>query len=397
MAKLTHRQSGFRAKLKIFIILTVIGVCTILALGLSLLIFEIEDTIYCDGIIVPDKTFEIVGHVEAHVIKFNNRIGDDVKKGDIIAELDTRVYESNAIALEAAIRELEAEQELKKVELAILEKEPLPKDLWYAKTNLQERTEIVKVSRERLDRSKKLQMVSAISKVEFEKVELEAIQHEAELKRAEENYRRVQSGLGQKYIEKAKKDLALVAAKLKGKKEELAFIRNRISECKLVAPADGRLVELGCKDTWYVARGKVAAVIAAGKRIRAIAKIDARVIRKVKPKQPARVTSDVYNKYQYGNFKGIVKWIGDIPLDSAPNDPIVRYPAEIELDPEGFTLKYGSGVEIAIITGKQPAIFSLLNMSDEDFEYNRRKRAAYQKAVADEKMHLEKIGSRNQE
>jgi hypothetical protein len=146
-----------------------------------------------------------------------------------------------------------------------------------------------------------------------------------------------------------------------------------------VAPASGRIVALPCKDTWYVARGKTAAVIAAGTRIRAIARIDASVVRKVKPGQKVRITSDVYNKYQYGNFTGVVKWIGDVPLDPDPKNKLILYPAEVEMDPEGYVLKYGSGVELAIITGRQPAIYALLNMSDEDFQEIRRKRAAYRK------------------
>ena len=382
-----NRTARTRIRLKIYIMLIVGGILIMSVLGISLFMFKIEDTVYCEGVIVPEHTFEIVGHIDAHVKKFNHRMGDDVKKGDILAELDSRSYESDAIALESAITELEAELEVQKAALEILKKEPLPKDLWFSKTNVLERKKLAEVTRDRMERSRKLQLVSAISKAEFEKIELEAIQREADLARAEENLRRVESGLGPKYIEKAKRDIELVTAKIKGKKAELAFIRKRIGECRIVAPADGRIVRLQCKDTWYVARGKVAAVIASGSKVRAIAKISPIVIRKVKPGQNVRVTSDVYNKYQYGNFNGVVKWIGDIPLNTETGGRIL-YPAEVELDPEGYVLKYGSGVELAIITGKQPAIYALLNMSDEDFQEIRRKRAAHRKAAASENLDL---------
>ena len=375
MSKSGNRNSNLRAKIRVFIILTIVGAVAILAALLSLFLFEIEDTIYADGVIIPEHTFELVGHVDAHVKKFNFRTGDDVKEGEVIAELDSRAYEAAAITADAAVRELAAELEVKKAELRILEKEPLPKELWYSKTNLKECQEQVERARDRLDRSKKLQLVSAISKIEFEKAELEAIASEAELARAKENARRVDEGLGQQYIEKAKRDVGLVAAKLEGKKAELAFLQKQIDECKLVAPATGRLVELDCKNTWYVERGKVAAKIASGNRIRAIARVDARVVRKVKPGQRVRVTSDVYNKLQYGNFTGVVKWIGDIPLQSAQQTATTLYPVEVELDPEGYVLKYGSGVELAIVTGKQPAMFALLNMSDEDFDAGRKREA----------------------
>ena len=157
-----------------------------------------------------------------------------------------------------------------------------------------------------------------------------------------------------------------------------------------MAPATGRLVELDCKNTWYVERGKVAAKIASGNRIRAIARVDARVVRKVKPGQRVRVTSDVYNKLQYGNFTGVVKWIGDIPLQSAQQTATTLYPVEVELDPEGYVLKYGSGVELAIVTGKQPAIFALLNMSDEDFDAARKREAMRRRYEAE---HLTPAGA----
>ncbi|MBO5760935.1 MAG: HlyD family efflux transporter periplasmic adaptor subunit [Lentisphaeria bacterium] len=365
--------SGIRSKMRLMLILTAIGGGAVVIAGLALLLIEIEDTIFARGAVVPEHTYEIVGHLDAQVKKFNFRTGDDVKTGDVIAELDTRSYESSAIAADAEIKELAAELELKKTELAILEKEPLPKELWYAAMNHKEASERSKRLLARLDRSKKLQLVSAISLIEFEKVEMEAIAGEGELARAKKNLQIVNSGLGKLYIAKAKREIALVEAKLAGKKAELAFLQKCIRDCRIVAPADGRLVLLPSKNSWYVSQGKVAAIIAAGNKSRARCKVDVNVVRKVKPGQLVRVTSDVYNRLQYGEFLGKVRWISDVPDDTDPNQ--IRYIVEVELDPEGFHLKYGSGVEVAIITGKQPAMFALLNLTkeSEDEELRRRK------------------------
>ena len=91
MSKSGNRNSNLRAKIRVFIILTIVGAVAILAALLSLFLFEIEDTIYADGVIIPEHTFELVGHVDAHVKKFNFRTGDDVKEGEVIAELDSRL------------------------------------------------------------------------------------------------------------------------------------------------------------------------------------------------------------------------------------------------------------------------------------------------------------------
>ena len=185
--------SGIRSKMKLMLILTAIGGSALLIAAIAMVLIEIEDTIFARGSIVPEHTYEIVGHLDAQVTKFNFRTGEDVKVGDVIAELDTRSYEASAIAAEAAIRELTAELNLKKTELAILEKEPLPKDLWYAVMNHKEASERYKRLAARLDRSKKLQLVSAISLMEFEKVELEAIAGEGELSRMKKNLQIVET------------------------------------------------------------------------------------------------------------------------------------------------------------------------------------------------------------
>ena len=100
MSKSGNRNSNLRAKIRVFIILTIVGAVAILAALLSLFLFEIEDTIYADGFSIPEHTFELVGHVAAHVKKFNFRTGDDVKEGEVIAELDSRAYEAAAITAE---------------------------------------------------------------------------------------------------------------------------------------------------------------------------------------------------------------------------------------------------------------------------------------------------------
>ena len=366
---------GLRSQLKVLLILAAIGGGAILITLLALLFFEIEDTIYSRGKVVPEHTFEIVGHLDAPVTKFHFRMGQDVKAGDVLAELDPKSYEAGALAAETAIGELAAELELKKAELAILEKEPLPQSLWYSDMNYREAFERNKRLSDRLERSKKLQLVSAISKIEFEKVELEAIQGEADLARAGWNHKMVKSGLGKLYLVKARKELALVQAKLDGKKKELAYLKKCIASCRLIAPANGRIVDIPAKNLWYVSQGKAAFVLASGTKIRARCKVDASVVRKVKPGQKVRVTSDIYNWLQYGDFDGIVKWIADTPAEEGAQ---ALYTVEVELAPgsEEFALKYGSGVEVAIITGRNPAIFVLLNIaleSDEEKELRRRR------------------------
>ena len=61
------RTAKTRIRLKIYIMLIIGGALVMSVLGISLFMFKIEDTIYCPGVIVPEHTFEIVGHIDAHV------------------------------------------------------------------------------------------------------------------------------------------------------------------------------------------------------------------------------------------------------------------------------------------------------------------------------------------
>ena len=67
MSKSGNRNSNLRAKIRVFIILTIVGAVAILAALLSLFLFEIEDTIYADGVIIPEHTFELVGLSLIHI------------------------------------------------------------------------------------------------------------------------------------------------------------------------------------------------------------------------------------------------------------------------------------------------------------------------------------------
>jgi multidrug resistance efflux pump len=134
--------------------------------------------------------------------------------GDVIAVIDSIQYEEEYVSTQSSLHELEAELEVKKAELAALERNPLPKDLWNAKTNLEECKATAERTAGKLERYKKLDNQSAISKKEFEAAEIENIQAQADYQRAIGNYSIVKSGLGDKYIEKAQREIDLVKARI---------------------------------------------------------------------------------------------------------------------------------------------------------------------------------------
>ena len=360
----TH-QGGLRGKHRL---LTIIGFSLVLlVIGgiISLFLIEIEDVIYAKGKIASEITYDVISHLDGRVVRLNFDEGDDVKEGDVIAQVDAIEYEEEQVRIESEIREYEAELEVKKAELEALRTNPLPKELWYAETNLRESTDKAQRTQARLNRSLKLSTNNAISKREFEDAEIENIKAQGELARARENLEMVRSGVGERNIEKAERDIDLVQAKIASRRAALKLVERRIRECRIVAPSDGRLVTLPCKYSTYVQKGELAARMSAGTTLKGIAYVDETVVRKVRIGQSVRISSGVFNRLEYGSFYGSVDRVYDTPIQD-PDTNATRYPVEVTIDSQGRPLKLGSSADFAIVTGREPVIYTILNMTSEE-------------------------------
>lgn len=365
---MTHKTGGLRGKLRTLSIVGLVLGMLVTGAVLSLFFLEIEDVVYAQGKLTSEITYDIIGHLDSRVTQLNFEEGDDVESGDVIALLDTTEFDEERIRLEAEIREYEAELEVKIAECEALKVNPLPKELWYAESNLKESTEKSKRTEARMRRSLQLASNNAISKREFEEAEIEHIKVQGEVDRARESLRLVQSGIGERNVEKAERDINLVRAKIEGRKAELEFLKRQLAECRITAPNSGRLVELPCKYTRYVQKGVVAARLSSGGAIRGIAYVDESVVRKVRPGQVVRISSGVFNRLEYGIFYGEVTRIYDTPVQE-PSTNMTRYPVELSIDPQGRPLRLGSSAEFAIVTGHEPVIYTILNLTRHD-EYD---------------------------
>lgn len=363
-------RSGLRWKLNLF---AAIGFCLFLLVFagiIALFMIEIEDVIYADGRIASELPFEIISHLDGRMTRLNFEEGADVKPGDVIALIDSTPYEEELVRIESAIHELEAEREVKQAELAALKSNPLPKELWYAETNLKECEEKAQRAAAQLERVRKLVVTNTISVKEFEDGEVEHIKAQAELERARENMRKVKSGLGERNIEKAQRDIDLVQAKIDSRRAALKFVNKNLAECRIVAPIAGRLVALPCKYTMYVQKGTVAVKMSSGSMIKGIAYVDEGVVRKVRQGQEVRISSGVFNRLKFGSFYGRVDRIHDTP-EALAGSGNTKYPVEISIDAAGRPLKLGSSAEFAIIAGREPVIYSIIGVTKDDLKPNR--------------------------
>ncbi len=354
---------GLRGKLRVFTYIG-FGLVLLMAGGIfSLFVIEIEDVIYAKGKIASELAYDLISPIDARVVKLNFDEGADVKKGDVIAVLDSVNFEEDELRIESEILELLAEIEVKKSEIAALRANPLPKELWYAETNVKESADRAARTEARLERSQRLAHTNAISKRELEDAEIENIRTQADYARARENLQMVKSGLGEHNIAKAERELDLIHAKIEGRRAALKLIRRRIEECKLIAPADGRIVVLPCKYTMYAEKGQIAAKFSSGNTIKGMAYVNESSVRKIRRGQVVRISSGVFNRLEYGSFSGVVDRVYDTPLEQPGNGETTKYPVEITIDSQGRPLKLGSSASFDIVAGREPVIIAILGLS----------------------------------
>ena len=176
-----HTRYRLRSSLKVFILLIVIALLMIPLAGILLFVFEVEDSVICEGEVSPEEEYEIVSHLSGRLMSLNVHTGQKVSKGDVLAVIDSTEFENSLITLQSEIRQLEAEQSVAQVALANEKADPLPQDLWHAETNLQECREKEAKAKDKLERYTRLLEQNAVAKVDLENIELEYIEAEAAL------------------------------------------------------------------------------------------------------------------------------------------------------------------------------------------------------------------------
>ena len=106
------------------------------------------------------------------------------------------------------------------------------------------------------------------------------------------------------------------------------------------------------------------AKFAANKYKKVIGLIHESQIYKVEPGQPVRIKAGQYNYLDYGYFPGRVESVYQLPekIDGAN-----YYPVKILIDSEQMPLRFGSGCEVTIITGRERILALMLGIRSKDY------------------------------
>lgn len=157
---------------------------------------SIESLVTAQGTLEPKDYVDVGAQVSGQVQKLHVQIGDNVKSGDLIAEIDSKTYESVIAGDEAQLAQLEAQK--------------------------QEKQATVKQAGLDMERNRTLVNSKAISKSVFDQ--------------SETNYN------------VAKAQLAAIEAQIKQQESTLEKDKTNLTYTKIFAPFDGTIVDLAVKE-----------------------------------------------------------------------------------------------------------------------------------------------------
>ena len=336
--------------------------CLVVLLGIILLLVcgEMEETVSGRGEVEALFDYRIRSTVDAKIVKINKKEGQAVKKGDLLLTLEDRELKEEIIRTRSQIAELQGECDVQQNQLHILRNDPLPERYRNVAIALDEASKKTEKSQARLETYSKLYQRKVISRKDFEEVELENIRNTAERQKAQEDYHRVEAGLGRKIIAKAENQLRLLQTRLENQRTMLRQQEQRLNDYRILAPDNGIVSQIPDLPGGFLKAGDQLARISSVNQRKFVVHIDQSTVHKVKNGQNARILSDSYNYFEYGYFAGRVIKVAELPQKI---DGRFLYPVEVLVTSEPFQLKLGSTADIKIITGREKIFIGLLGHS----------------------------------
>ncbi len=216
---------------------------------------NITETVFASGILVPDNQYNLTAQNDGYLVKLNFIEGDTVKAGTILAIIENKQNDANAIGANALLAIAGAN---------IAPNAPALKQL---SANIDLGKLKLKEDSVQAERYKKLYQEKSVSKLDYENMELALANSKSSLTALQENYKLLQQQAEQQLIsQKSQTDVNIV---LKENNEIKAVIGGKVFQ---------KQKQLGD----YVKKGDVIAVIGNQDYIYAKLSIDETNISKIK-------------------------------------------------------------------------------------------------------------------
>ena len=357
-----HRFLMFRIIVSLILLLT-------LVLLLIACFGNMEDAVKGEGTVVGIREYDLKTLVSAKIVQVYHHSGSEVKRGELLVEFDSRDHKDKIAALEHELEELCEELSVKEEELKILRKDPLPEHFRHTRLQLEEAKERLAKHEHELKVYTDLFNRKTITRKEFLEVQLAHLSCQMTLRRHQEDWEKINSGIAQDILNKAEKELSLLKKRIEGKQKEIAVARKQLDDYKLYAPDAGVITDIPPRPGGFYERSEVVVKFSANQNKKVIAMIDEKQIFKVSPGRQVRIYCEQYNYLDYGYFNGKVTHIYQLPVKQ---NGINHYPVRIVLDEEQYPLRFGSGCEVTIVAGRERIISVLLGLEGKRLPFRKK-------------------------
>ncbi len=331
----------------------------------------IRFTVPSTGRVVSNLDVEIKCKASGEVINLLFDISDQVKKGDLLVELDPvdeqRKVKQGKIALtssQARLKQSKVELQIAKKGLAI-ERKSVESVLKSAKASAID-------ARAKAERRKHLFEKKLTSQESKESMEIAAIQAEVDLENAK--IRMEELALKEKELEINRQNVRLAEAQVETDIINLSLAEQRLQDTKVFSPIDGVVSERNVQTGQIISSGisnvgggTVAMVISDLSRMFIIASVDESDIGKVELSQNVIITADAFLGKR---FSGKIERIG---IKGVNVSNVVTFEVKIELIGANKSLlkpEMTTNIEI-IVAEKEEALLvpseAVLNKDDQDF------------------------------
>ena len=329
----------------------------LIVIGLAL--FRVELTIRTTGQVYSRDETRLFAPSSGVIAQHRAQLGQDVRAGDVLIELDDTDLALRTVQLERELAETDAALVQKDIALRQLDIRPAPPEMVAAAQRKERLARIVSIQRDIEKNYASGHHQQIISELELRRQEIERLRSELELIQADLLASWHEAGLPaleRERIEADRRRLEAVRALLRA---ELDVIRAQREACRIRAPIDGRIVALQARfPGMAVARGSELVKIApTSGPVLVHAWVPERNIDLLRVGSRALMESKVFESMLEGPVVGTVERIAPeaLPFDtsSGPERAPARYEVDIAVEQSPYPLVLGSRLDIRLHLGRR--------------------------------------------
>ncbi|MCX8128968.1 MAG: efflux RND transporter periplasmic adaptor subunit [Clostridia bacterium] len=331
---------------------------------------DILSTVSATGVVKEQSSSNVYINTPFKVTKVNVEKGENVKKGDVLAELDTasvRIqlqqakvsYSNEKISLEnlrkntGIMSTLQAENAVDSAKMEIRQKQVLKNEAQKNYENSKSLLDTGSISKSDLDKSKQA-YDSAV--IDLEAANLKLVSLEKELKNANEDKSRA-AGDKRAQIDMQENRVSVAELKVKELEENIKDVD--IESGKVIAPADGCIASIGINEGDYTKVNEAAFSIVNLSELIINAKISESDIKDIKIGNKVEISGDSIDPEKYeGTVKSIAPVAKKEVVDKTEQTVV---DVEIQVVSKGTILKPGFNVDIKIQTKSMKNVLSVIN------------------------------------